>query len=62
MNFNSKVVQTVYNEKQMLLSVSCLFLRKNKGESYPAEERSELPELRCHGTGALLSRMRTREY
>jgi len=38
MNFSSKVLQTVYNEKEMLLSVSCLFLRKIKGESYSAKE------------------------
>ena len=62
MNFSSKVLQTVYNEKEMLLSVSCLFLRKIKGESYPAEERNELSELRRYGTGALLPCMWAGEY
>jgi len=62
MNFSSKVLQTVYNEKQMLLSVSCLFLRKIKGESHPAEERDQLPELRRYGTGALLPCMWAGEY
>jgi len=62
MNFSSKVLQTLYNEKQMLLSVSCLFLRKIKGESYPAEKGNELSELRHYGIGALLPGLRTRKY
>lgn len=48
MNFKSKVLQTLYNEKQMLLSVSCLFLRKIKVSHNPL--RKETNCLNCGAT------------
>lgn len=48
MNFSSKVLQTVYNEKEMLLSVSCLFLRKIKVSHTPL--RKETNCLNCNAT------------
>jgi len=47
-NFSSKVLQTVYNEKEMLLSVSCLFLRKIKVSHTPL--RKEANCLNCNAT------------
>jgi hypothetical protein len=48
MNFSSKVLQTVYNEKEMLLSVSCLFLRKIKVSHTPLRKESNC--LNCNAT------------
>jgi hypothetical protein len=62
MNFGSKITQTAYNEKEMPLCVSCLFLRKIIVEPYSPEKRNGLFELRSYGSRPVLSCLRSGEY
>jgi hypothetical protein len=62
MIFRSKITQSAVTRKQMLLRVSCLFLRKIISESRIRKKGKGLFELRDNRTGALLPELRAGEY